>query len=205
MSAWGGAGTNPTLATNWAFDNTPGELAAATSSYQEFAIEGISVSASANNVAVFIWTDDVTMSVGDFLYIADVNLVQGATAVPIMRRSYEEDLMSAQRMFYRIDCPNGGEVIGVGHNNNTANSKIHLPFPVSMRAAPSLSFRQNTQFTLVDGSNSSSNGNITILTNSAHKTGFLLNKAPGSGMTNDAASVLQANTAGTWLAASARL
>ena len=79
-TSWGAAGTNPTLAANWTYENTPSNLAL-TTSYQEFKIENVAIdTASAKNVGVFIWTDDTNAMVNDIVYLADINLVPGAVA-----------------------------------------------------------------------------------------------------------------------------
>ena len=79
-TSWGAAGTNPTLAANWTYENTPSNLAL-TTSYQEFKIENVAIdTASAKNVGVFIWTDDTNATVNDIVYLADINLVPGAVA-----------------------------------------------------------------------------------------------------------------------------
>ena len=100
VSAWEAAGTNPTLVTNWTYENTPANLATLTTSFQTFTIENISIdTASATNVAVFIWIDDVTTTLGDFLYIADVQLELGAVATPFERRPFEVELGLCQRYY----------------------------------------------------------------------------------------------------------
>jgi hypothetical protein len=83
-TSWGAAGTNPTLAANWTYENTPSNLAL-TTSYQEFKIENVALdAASAKNVCVFIWTDDTNAMVNDIVYLADINLVPGAVATSYM-------------------------------------------------------------------------------------------------------------------------
>jgi len=112
VSAWGGAGTNPTLVANWTFENTPASLAALTTGFQTFKIENISIDTSgATNVAVFIWIDDVTTTVGDFIYITDVQLVPGPNATPFQRRLHAAEAALA-KWFYRtfdVFVPSAGE------------------------------------------------------------------------------------------------
>ena len=97
--AWGAAATNPTLATNWAFDNAPVSLATLTTSYQTFKIENISVASGANNVAVFIWIDDVTTTVTEILYIGGVQLEIGSIATDFEHRAFAEELELCQRYY----------------------------------------------------------------------------------------------------------
>lgn len=96
---WGGAGTNPTLATSWAYLNTPSTLATLTTSYQRFTIENVSIGASANNLALFIWLDDVTTTVADFLFISKVMWNRGATALPYIATDPGRELQRCQRFF----------------------------------------------------------------------------------------------------------
>lgn len=100
VSAWGGAGTNPTLAANWSYCNTPATLSPSLStSYQTYTIENIDVGSTVNNIAVFIWTDDVTMSVGDFLYLGEVQLTRTALA-PVYHDPHPSyDLMRCMRFY----------------------------------------------------------------------------------------------------------
>lgn len=132
VSAWGGAGTNPTLATNWAFDNIPGNLSDLTTSYQTFTIENFTVSASANNVALFIWVDDVTTSVGDFLYITDVQLTISAQAGEFRQRIYAEELALCRRFYERWTEPDN-ERLGTGWISATNNGRIFVVFDVEKR------------------------------------------------------------------------
>lgn len=112
VSAWEAAGTNPTLVANWTYENTPASLAALTTAFQTFKIENISIdTASTTNIAVFIWIDDVTTTVGDFLYITDVQLELGPNATPFQRRLHAQEKALA-RWFYRefdVFVPTAGE------------------------------------------------------------------------------------------------
>jgi hypothetical protein len=84
-TSWGAAGTNPTLAANWTYENAPSNLTL-TSSYQEFKIENVAIdTASTRNVGVFIWTDDANATVNDIIFLADINFVSGAIATSYSR------------------------------------------------------------------------------------------------------------------------
>jgi hypothetical protein len=86
IGTWAGGGTDPTLATNWTYENTPSDLSA-TTSWQTFTIEGVSVDTSgAKNVAVLIWLDDTTISTSDGLIVSRVKLEEGSTATSFASR-----------------------------------------------------------------------------------------------------------------------
>lgn len=84
VATWAGAGTNPSLATSWTYENTPSDLTL-TTSYQIFSISGAAIdTASAKNVAVFIWLDDTNATVSDIAYITNIKLEKGATVTQFL-------------------------------------------------------------------------------------------------------------------------
>jgi hypothetical protein len=52
---------------------------------------------------VFIWSDVTDTTLGDFLYITDVQLEPGAVATPFERRSYGQELALCQR-YYEVSA-----------------------------------------------------------------------------------------------------
>lgn len=99
VGTWAGAGTNPTLATNWEYENTPSDLAL-TSSFQEFKIEDVSIDAtSAKQVAVFIWLDDTDATIGDLIYISRIKLEANTVCTPFIPRSIQEEINLIQRFY----------------------------------------------------------------------------------------------------------
>jgi len=71
--------TDLTWATNWAALNTPANLALTTSE-QTFKVEDLTVGASCNNLAVFVWVDDTDCAADDILQLGEVQIVRGSTA-----------------------------------------------------------------------------------------------------------------------------
>lgn len=101
VSAWGAEGTNPTLAANWTYENTPSNLAL-TNSFQTFTIENVSIdTASCTNVAVFIWVDDTDLTAGDLLYLTEVQLEKGASCTNFDYRTFDYDLTCCKRYFQK--------------------------------------------------------------------------------------------------------
>ena len=129
-TSWGAAGTNPTLAANWTYENTPSNLAL-TTSYQEFKIENVAIdTASAKNVGVFIWTDDTNATVNDIVYLADINLVPGAVATSYMPRAFAQQRVMCGR-FLHIGAPTGPASISSHLATRTAPPIPLLPFRFS--------------------------------------------------------------------------
>ena len=144
VSAWGADGVTPTFATNWTAENTPSNLAV-TSSWATYRIQATIDTASTKNLAVFIWNDDTTTTLGDFLYVTDVQLEIGAVASPFERRLYGEELDLCYRYFVRIT---NGHYVGVA-SSGTAVNRVGLTFPREMRIAPA---NPSGSFYVYDGS-----------------------------------------------------
>jgi len=100
VSAWAVEGTNPTLASNLTFENTPANLSV-TTSWATYSVSANIDTSSTTNIIVFIWSDVTDTTAGDFLYITDVQLEQGSNATPFEHRSYADELARCQR-YYEI-------------------------------------------------------------------------------------------------------
>lgn len=149
ISSWGSAGTNPTLATNWAYANTPANLSATTSWASYFA-ENVSISASATNLAVFIWSDDrTTTQTTDFFLLTDVQLERGAVCTSVERRKKSEEQALDARFYNKTfaetvaPAQNTGTTVGALYSVVTvagasgANG-MTWGFPARMRATPTI-------------------------------------------------------------------
>jgi len=135
ISAWGAEGTDPTLATNFTYENTPANLNL-TTSYATYSVTATVDTASAKNIIVFIWSDVTTTSAGEFLYLSDVKLEAGQTATPFEHRSYGDELARCQRYYFKILSTSSADAFAVGQNNTTLRADGSLGFPVTMRASP---------------------------------------------------------------------
>lgn len=113
VGTWGSAGTNPTLATSWAYLGTPANLSV-TTSWATYRVEGLTVGASANNLAVLIWCEDESTTVTtDILRITDVQLEEGPTCSGYERRPFAQEVNLCMR-YYRKN-------IALGTSPATAN------------------------------------------------------------------------------------
>ena len=96
-------GATPTWATNWTAENTPDDLTV-TSEWTTVKIEGIAIdSATVNNLALAIWLPNEE-TIGDIIYISQVQLNVGSVALPFQPKSYEEELRACQR-YYEQSAP----------------------------------------------------------------------------------------------------
>lgn len=96
---WGVEGTNPTLATNWAYLGAPANLSP-TTSWATYRVQNLTVGATANNLGVFVWVDDKSTDAADTLRITDVQLEEGSICTQFGRRHVAAELALCGR-YYR--------------------------------------------------------------------------------------------------------
>jgi hypothetical protein len=144
VSAWGADGVTPTFAANWTAENTPQNLAPS-NDWTRYAITANLDTASTNNVAVFIWCDDMTTTLGDFLYITDVQLEVGALATPFDRRHIQIELADCQRYFeksYNQNVFAGANTtegtVSLQHPQGSNIAGATVQFTESKRVSPSI-------------------------------------------------------------------
>jgi len=134
ISAWGAEGTDPTLATNFTYENTPANLNL-TTSYATYSVTATVDTASAKNIIVFIWSDVTTTSAGEFLYLSDVKLEAGQTATPFEHEDIGTTLRKCQRYYYQVASVAGGNIIYA--TAYIDSHKIYSIFhPQTMRVIP---------------------------------------------------------------------
>lgn len=138
VSAWGADGVTPTWAASWTAENTPQNLAPS-NTWTRYSITATLDTASTNNVAVFIWCDDMTTTVGDFLYLTDVQLEVGSLATPYERRQMQQEVALCQRYFQRLNGGAGGLFLGYGFSDSVGTAyNATFPLKVTMRVAPTI-------------------------------------------------------------------
>ena len=147
VSAWGAEGTNPTLIANWAYANTPVAIAAGTTAFVKVDLEWISVDSGANNVGVFIWSDDMTNAVGDLVYIGNINVVAQATVGDFTPRPIEREQSLAARYFERLNFSSADTVCMVAlQTGSQAEGVIHFR---PKRIQPTMSVSAVTDFDVI--------------------------------------------------------
>jgi hypothetical protein len=98
VNVWGGTGVDPTLVTSWTYSNTPQSLATDVTN-KTLTIDGISVSAGAQNLGVIIFIDSAAPTISDDLILSDVQLEASATANDFARRSFSEEYNDCCRYY----------------------------------------------------------------------------------------------------------
>lgn len=151
VSAWNSAGTNPTLAANWAYVNTPANLSA-TTSYALYSITG-TPSASANNLAVFIWNDDrTTTTTTDYLEFTLTCLAPGGAPIAFPARDPAVELEMCQRFTTVFAAAQTGDAFGSGFIQGATSTFVSFPLPTTMRASPTVSASAGSDFRIFWGS-----------------------------------------------------
>lgn len=206
VSAWGIEGTNPTLVANWTYENTPANLSP-TTSYQRFQVRATVDTASAKNIAVFIWSDvTVTTVTTDVLFITDVQLEPGKVASPFARKTAEEQLAECQRYCFRRNSTGTADYIGnlQAFSTSAAAGKL-LDFPVNMRVVPTITLSDIGHIAALDATAAAANAftgsslsNTTTQTISGSFSG-------SSGLVAGNATAVRFNNASGWIEASAEL
>lgn len=182
-SNWNAEGTNPTLATNWTYENTPVALTALSETVQRYTIEDISLdTASTTNLAVFIWMEDKTNDVGDIVTISDAKLEPGPIASQFTGISYSKDLAWNKHYFHRIDNSDFSTAsISAGYASATTGAQTGgIHFPVEMRINPSVSVSGTDHF---DINARGSNIVVTSVGPFSNKWGTSFSSSVGSGLT----------------------
>ena len=130
ISAWGVEGTNPTLIANATYENSPANLNV-TTSFATYNVTATVDTASTTNLILFIWSDVTTTTLGDFLFITNVQLEKGSTASSFDYRSIGTELALCQRYYQILQNASGGRA--------ETTTFLNMPFRTicTMRAAPS--------------------------------------------------------------------
>jgi len=168
ISAWGVEGTNPTLIANATYENTPANLGV-TTSFATYSVTANVDTASTSNIILFIWSDVTTTSLGEFLYITNVQLEKGSTATSFDYRSIGTELHLCQRYFQLCRSAFGG-------GNTSVQILFNIVYRVTMRSTPDLG--TEGAISITDGTNdhvqsagqitnvgSDSNAGIAVLAN----------------------------------------
>lgn len=91
-------GATPTWAASWTAENTPADIAI-TNSWAEYKVENIDIdSATVNNIAIFIYTPNEE-SINDTLYLSQVQLNRGETALPFTGTSWDDEYLKCLKFY----------------------------------------------------------------------------------------------------------
>lgn len=150
VSTWNAEGTNPTLITNASYVNTQVDVNVQSSwtAYDGTNAQPFTgtVSGSAKNLIVFIWSDVTDTTSGDFIYITDVQLEAGNVATPYDRLPIGAQLERCLRYTYGLWQTSAAAPFGIGLCTATNKFDTIIPYPVLMRGTPSATYSAGTTF-----------------------------------------------------------
>jgi hypothetical protein len=170
ISAWGAEGTNPTLIANATYENSPANLSV-TTSWTTYTIENVAIdTASAKNIIVLIWSDVTDTTLGDFIYLTDVQLEAGNVATPYDRLPIDTQLERCLRYTYGLWQTSANAPFGIGLCTATNKFDTIIPYPVPMRGTPSATYSAGTTFRIYTTASFAANSIATaaISRNSLH-------------------------------------
>jgi len=208
ISAWGVEGTNPTLIANATYENTPANLSV-TTSYATYSVSAAVDTASTKNIIVFIWSDVTDTTLGDFLFITDVQLEKGSAASDFEFLPIDVDLQRCQRYFQSIAFQAG--YFAVASAIGTATTRgLQIKLNNTMRSNPTITLpAAGTGAGQIFFNNSAGAAPATIGTNSALRADVNSFQIEGdtytSAFTAGNASVLSAGSGGITITASSEL
>ena len=136
IDAWEAEGTNPTLNTNFTYENTPADLNV-TTSFAKYSVTATIDTSSTTNIAVFIFSNVTGTTAGDTadkLHIGQVQLEKGDTASDFNFENYADHLQRCQRYFQGYSGATGAAAVNyhTGHAFSTsARTRFMLVTPRS--------------------------------------------------------------------------
>lgn len=206
--AWGGTedsvtsdivntwGTTASFVANWTGENTPASLTL-TTSWQTFTIENISIdTASAKNVAVFIYCDQTDGALDDAIYITNVKLEKGAAVTEFEHLPFDVTLQSCLR-YSQIFGEGDDVMVGQGQAHNATDCfRLLVNLLKPMRAAPTLTFSAASHYDMVAAAGITCTA-IALQVGDNQKP--VLRATVASGMTTYRMYSLEGNTSSAWM------
>lgn len=190
VGTWGTG--NPTLATNWAYLNTPSSSIAIDGTQTRYSVENISVGTSATNLALFIWTPDEEGST-DIVNIADVQLEIGAIATAFVPRQVFWEGALTRRFIEVYGGESAVERFSTGGRCVSTTSAWCVIQYFQKRTAPSLSVSSISHFAVTNAT-----GGLVTATGATPQDitrhSMEVNITVASGLAAGAATVLVANS-----------
>ena len=143
ISAWNDEGTDPTLVANAEYLNEPFNILL-NGTMQTYTIN-VSIPTGIKNVIVFIWIDmsngDVGTTVGDYIFLSDVQLERGEFANPrFQNETYDKTLRKCQRYYWQSGRSVANfTVVASGVINSATLAWFQIPYLQTMRAGGTVS------------------------------------------------------------------
>ena len=122
------------------------------------------IPSTAKSLRVLFVNNAANITVGQGIYLGDVQLEVGSVATPFSRAggTLSGELAACQRYYWRVTSPSAGyNEFGLGQCISSSGAQITVPFPVTMRIVP----------TSIDVSSTASNYCLTTATGGVSSVG----------------------------------
>jgi hypothetical protein len=120
---------------------------------------------------------NVVATNGATFYITGVQLEQNTTATPFERRLYNQELDNCQRYYWQLNGEATYAGIGSGTMNTATGPRIFIPYPMPMRATPTISVTNIANTIVSQGADL----NPSAITPYANSTGAMADLLTGTG------------------------
>ena len=208
ISAWNSEGTDPTLVANAEYLNVPSNILL-NSTMKTYSLK-VNVPVGIKNVIVFIWNDmsdgDVGTTVGDFIFLSDVQLERGNFENPrFQNETYDATLTKCQRYYFQSGrSAEQFTIVGSGLINSATTAWFQIPYlQAPLRAAGTIT--SNGTVTVFDGHVQRTVSDIDgIVYSSPDSLWFRVIHATGTGQ-GRGAQLHTNNTSADWVAVDAEL
>jgi hypothetical protein len=149
VSAWQGEGTSPTVVSNWTIEGDSGDLGV-TASDVRYKLENVAINASGvNNIAVFIWSDDVGTNdtAGSLFKLTNVQLEVGPKATAFAPRPFQQEFDLCQYWMERIySSTTSNQWLATGYADNTSSGFFRILFHIPKKAIPTITYSAAADF-----------------------------------------------------------
>lgn len=155
ISSWNASGVNPTLVANATYLNTPANMSIPdvwqvdSSGRPVIYNVATGVPSNVNNLIVFIYSNTVGLTAGDFLSICDVQLEANDSSTNFEYVPYDIQLMRAQRYYYALYASGTSMAYCSTYSVTSIRMDGQFTFPVFMRVPPTLVTSAASTFALV--------------------------------------------------------
>jgi hypothetical protein len=206
ISAWGSAGGDPTLVSNWTAENAGANLAITTTISQK-SIENIAVdTASVANIALLIIVDDTDAQVGDFLEIGDVKIEEGSFCTDYRNDSLADEMARCMRRFELIQGATGANIFP-GFVESTSSAIAIWSYKVKKAPVPAPTIINGTVGEFTVRYTGVSNSTVTAITlgTITVDTATMAFTPTGTPLTGGQACQIRCGSANAWIAATSEL
>ena len=172
VGTWAQDGTDPTLATNWSYENTPADIDI-TTSWAEYKVENITVDSDTNNIGLFVWVDDGTITGNDILDTTEWQVNPGATANSFSSPPKSSIHNDVQWFLKRLDFDNASvEPVSNSAQTDTTTIMRAVIHYGEMRSAPTVTTSAAGTFICNDTSVEPAGASVATATIGRHNIRF---------------------------------